>query len=629
MRIITLTLLTAFAVACTTPSHEKLQPFEGLSALAPGELQVELLAPEADVLSTGDSVVYDIEGMASAIGGVRHIDIMLVMDQSTSLKKTDPSDYRSAGAIGFVEHLSPKSDTKIGVVGFDSDSALLQGLTADRDAVVATIDGMARFGGTNIAAGVLTALEELQANGRDDSSRMIMLFTDGKSNQKKAREATRQALAQGVTVHTLLLGDSKGGAEILDEIAQGTGGSFIQVTDPAMLPEAFLNLRTTGVEQVTLSVDGAPSVPAQLTGGTFQAQLPLSLGNNRIVARATSLDDQVRETAINVRVRDASCAALDVDAMANGLPAMSLNERAVQIIIDASRSMWGRMDGEPKMSVAQETLLDAADWLPRDLDLALRAYGNTSHSEANNCEDTQLLVPFGSGSRDDIRTALGALKPKGQTPIAFALEQAAEDLSGLTSERTMVLVTDGIESCGGDPIATAEALRADGNTIHVIGFGLGNAADEDTASLQAIASAGGGQYFPAGNAAELKSALQSTVGTPFRVLRGDDVVASSVLGADEQFFLPRGEYRVELDSLPPQAVEVSLAPRDALTLTMKKDDGAFSHAEQRAQLSPVACEEAVANNRNKAAKERPAFTAVEDASPRAGQDATDYGWWHR
>ncbi len=593
MRHMFVIFLTALTFACTSSNQDKLQPYAGLNKMAPGQLQVEMQPPAEDVFATGESVFLDVEGMASAIGGVRHLDIMLVMDRSTSLKSTDPEDFRAAGAKSFVQNLSPRSDTLIGVVGFDSKSQLLQDLTADRKRVARTIDGMQRSGGTNIAAGMENALAELAANGREGSSRLILLFTDGKSNQRKAREATRQAQAQGVTVHTLLLGSSKGGAEILEEIAQATGGSFTQVDDPSKLPEAFLNLRTTGVEQVTLSVNGE-TVPARLTGGTFMGRVPLQLGENRIVARATSLDEQVKETAMTVNVGDASCAALDVDATYEGLPAISLNERAVEIVIDASRSMWGRMDGEPKMSVAKDILLDAADWLPQDLNLALRAYGSESQSDLNNCADSTLMVPFGTEGREQIRDSINTLKPRGQTPIAFALQQAADDFAELDSERTIVLVTDGIESCGGDPIAAAAALQEAGIKIHVIGFGMGNAQDEDTASLQSIAEAGAGRFLTAGSAAELRKALEATVGTPFRVLQTGNVVAEGTLGSAERLYLPQGDYRLELDSVPRHEVELSLQPRDQLALTMQKSGGIFSVSEQRGELPATSCEESVA-----------------------------------
>ncbi len=617
----------ALAFGCATSDQDKLQPLTDARVMTPGVLEVEIQPPAADLHSTGEVLTLDVEGVASAIGGVRHLDIMLVLDRSTSLKKTDPEDHRVDGAIGFVEGLSPKSDTLIGVVGFDGESELLQALTADRGAAVNAIEGMKRSGGTNIAAGMLTALAELETHGRPDSSRMIMLFTDGKSNQRKAREATREAQARGITVHTLLLGTNEGGAAILEEIALGTGGSFVQVSDPAELPAAFLNLRTTGVDQVTLSANGQTPIPARLTGGTFVGQVPLEVGDNRIVARATSLDDQTKDAVINVKVHDASCAALDVAATYEGLPAVSINERAVQIVIDASRSMWGRMDGEPKMEVARNILLDAADWMPQDLDLALRAYGSVSPTEQNDCTDSTLLVPFGADSRDSIRTAVTELRPRGQTPIAHALEQAANDFAELESERTLVLVTDGIESCGGDPVAAAHALREQGLAIHVIGFGMGtdeNTVDEDVTSLGAIAEAGGGMFLTAGSAAELKTALEATVATRYRVLQGETVVAESQLGSDEQFFLPEGRYRIELDSVPPQAVDLSLAPRDALTLTLAKTDGAFSHSEHRALLEPTSCEASVAWTK-RTRDGRPSISAVSNES--AGGDGRAESTW--
>jgi hypothetical protein len=227
-----------------------------------------------------------------------------------------------------------------------------------------------------------------------------MLFTDGMSSKNKAYDAAVEATKRGITIQTLMLGSSNKGSKILDTIAWATGGSFLPVADPALLPEAFLNLRTTGVDSVTLSVNGAVPVPARLAGGTFAASLPLETGENHIVAFATSLDGETKESSITVNVRDTSCAALEVTAMNDGRPAVSLNDRSVEIVVDASRSMWGQIDGVSKMQIAKETLEDVSYWLPADIDLALRAYGSTSASESNNCADSNLLVPFGEMNRD-------------------------------------------------------------------------------------------------------------------------------------------------------------------------------------------------------------------------------------
>ena len=561
----------------------------GTAVAADRGLQVEIQSPSGGYTVEDGASNVEVEGIASAIGGVRYLDIMFVMDTSQSLRRTDPSDYRSAGAIGLVENLSPKSDIKIGVVSFDSKSDVPRPMTSDREAVIEALRLLPRSGSTNIAAGITAALAELERNGRPDSSKVIMLFTDGMSNKNKAYDAAVEATKKGIAIQTLMLGKDQRGSKIMDTIAWATGGSFLPVSDPSKLPEAFLNLRTTGVDSVTLSVNGSEPVPARLAGGTFVGSVPVNTGENRIVAFATSLDGDTQETEILVTVRDTSCAALEVVALNDGQPALSLDDRAVEIIVDASKSMWGQIDGQSKMEIAKATLEDVSYWLPDDFDLALRAYGNTTASNQNNCADSSLLVPFGERNREYIRHAIAGLRPTGQTPIAYALNQAARDFGSLQSARTLVLVSDGIESCGGDPVMAAHALRQQGIVVHLIGFGLGNATDEDAASLQAVANASGGRYVTAGSAEELKAALAETVATSFSVYRGNTEVASGSLGSAGVMLLPEGDYRVQLHSSPPIETIVNLAPRDSVTLMLEKRSGAISPFEQRDELPHTAC----------------------------------------
>ena len=556
-------------------------------------LEVEIQSPSAGHTVEDGATVVEVEGIASAIGGVRYLDIMFVMDTSSSLRRSDPSDYRSAGAIGLVRNLSPKSDIKIGVVSFDGKSEIAQPMTSDREAAIEALRLLPRSGSTNLAAGINAALTEFERNGRPDSSRVIMLFTDGMSSKNKAYDAAVEATRNGVTIQTLMLGKSSKGTKILDTIAWATGGSFLPVSDPSELPDAFLNLRTTGVDSVTLSVNGSEPVPARLAGGTFAGSVPVEVGDNRIVAFATSLDGDTQESEIIVSVRDTSCAALEVAATNEGRPALSLNDRAVEIIVDASKSMWAQIDGRSKMEIAKTTLEEVSYWLPEDLDLALRTYGSISAAEEANCADSTLLVPFGESNREPVRQAIAGLRPTGQTPIAYALQQAARDFESLQSDRTLVLVSDGIESCGGDPVAAAHALRQQGIVVHLIGFGLGNGADEDAASLQAIANASGGRYVAAGSAEELRAALAQTVATSFSVYQGSTEVASGSLGSAGVMLLPEGEYRVQLHSSPPVEARVNLAPRDSLVLTLDKRGRAVSAVEQRGELPHTSCDTAV------------------------------------
>jgi Mg-chelatase subunit ChlD len=556
-----------------------------------GELRVEIHSPVEDQRLTSGETSVLVEGGASNFGGVRYFDLMFVLDSSKSLLRSDPKDYLSAGATGLVESLSQQSDIHIGVVGFNTKGRLLLPLTQDRGDVTQVLSGLPRSGGTDVATGIRTALKEFETNARPDSSRVIMLFTDGQSNARKARQAMEEAAARSVAVHTLLLGSSAKGASILQEIARGTGASFIQVLDPAKLPEAFLNLRTTGVESVALHVNDGEPIPTHLAGGTFSASVSLQPGENRIVAVATSLSGNRAESGITVNAGPPNCAILEVMAVSDGQPTMSINERAVEIVVDASRSMWGRMDGQPKMVVAKEILRDVSGWFPDELNLALRAYGNTSASELKDCADSELLVAFGDDNREPIRQAIADLRPLGQTPLAYALNQVTDDFGDLQGERAVVLVTDGIESCGGDPVAAARTLSNQDIAIHVIGFGLGNTPDEDAASLDAIAQASGGRFLMALSAAELKEALIGTVGTPFQVVNESTVVANSALGSGEPILLPEGEFRIQVNSSPPYAMQVNLVPGEKVSMTLEKEEGVVSHSEQRHLVGYTPCTE--------------------------------------
>ena len=608
------TAILAAILACFAASAAMGQQ-SASGATAPNGLQIEIQSPSPDFVAGSGEKVIEVEGVASTIGGVKYLDMIFVMDTSTSLRGTDPKDYRSAGAIGLVENLSPRSDIKIGVVSFDSRGELVQPMTSDRQLVAQALRDLPKSGSTNLAAGIRTALKELRAHGRPNSSRIIMLFTDGKSNRRQAHAAAVEAHGQGATIQTLLLGSSRTGTEILDEISWATGGSLVRVKDPSMLPQAFLDLRTTGVDTVTLSVNGSAPVPAKLAGGTFIGSVPLETGENRIVAHATSIDGRVQETSIEVSVQDASCAALEVAATKSGRDVVSLDDKSVEIVVDASRSMWGRMGGQPKMSVAKEILWDVSHWFPQDLNLALRAYGSTSPSESADCADSALLVPFADENRGPIRAAIDGLRPLGQTPIAYALQQAGRDFGARNDDRAVVLVTDGIESCGGDPVQAASDLRDQGIIVHVIGFGLGSAADEDTASLRSIAWASGGRYVTAGSAEELKAALAQTVATSYSVYKGSTEIANGSLGSATPLYLPEGDYRVELHSSPPRSMPVSLSPRDSVTLTLEKAGDAVSHYEQRDRIGYRSCEDMVASIERLESGQESLHTATDEAYP--------------
>src|SRR5690606_20585915 len=124
-------------------------------------------------------------------------------------------------------------------------------------------------------------------------------------------------------------------------------------------------------------------------------------------------------------------------------------ERAI-IILDGSGSMWAQIDGKARISIARETLDDVLGAVPDDLELGFMSYG---HRREGDCGDIELMVEPDAGTAEDISDAARTITPLGKTPLSEAVRLAAEDLSYLEEKATVILITDGIESCEADPCA--------------------------------------------------------------------------------------------------------------------------------------------------------------------------------
>ena len=178
----------------------------------------------------------------------------------------------------------------------------------------------------------------------------------------------------------------------------------------------------------------------------------------------------------------------------------------VMVVFDGSNSMWGQIEGVAKIEIARDvmdTLL--GDWT-ENREVGLMAYG---HRRRGDCGDIETLVQPGTATRDSILEQVKGITPTGKTPLTDAVERAAKELAYTDRPATVVLISDGLESCERDPCELARALEQGGVgfTAHVVGFGLG--ADQDDTSLSCIAEETGGTYIQASNAEELKSAMSS------------------------------------------------------------------------------------------------------------------------
>jgi Ca-activated chloride channel family protein len=175
----------------------------------------------------------------------------------------------------------------------------------------------------------------------------------------------------------------------------------------------------------------------------------------------------------------------------------------VLFILDASGSMWGKVEGQDKIAIAKDVMTDLVRQLPDGIEAGLEAYG---HRSKGQCDDIEILAAPARGNRDAMVKQIQSITPKGMTPITRSLELAAESLKGTEEQASIVLVSDGKETCEADPCAAVQSIRAQGINlrVHVVGFDVN---DEERKQLQCIADAGGGKYFSADNAGQLAAAL--------------------------------------------------------------------------------------------------------------------------
>ncbi len=194
----------------------------------------------------------------------------------------------------------------------------------------------------------------------------------------------------------------------------------------------------------------------------------------------------------------------------------------VLLVLDSSGSMWGQIDGIAKYEIARDVIAELLSTWDGENALGLMAYG---HRREGDCTDIEMLAPIASGTLDAVNDGINAVRPLGKTPITASLRQAAAVISASERPGTVILLTDGLETCHADPCAAAAELAASGINLraHVVGFDLG---EEDVSSLRCIADETGGLFITADTAGALGEAMgtvmQSAVANRNVTLRAVD-----------------------------------------------------------------------------------------------------------
>jgi len=245
----------------------------------------------------------------------------------------------------------------------------------------------------------------------------------------------------------------------------------------------------------------------------------------------------------------------------------------VELILDASNSMWGQIQGEAKITIAKEVLNQIIDGLPDEMNVGLRMYGHRYKlNDSKACQDTELVAPIGPIDKTRLNAEVDKVTPRGKTPLVHSVLEGIKDFKDIKGGM-IVLISDGIESCDGDIDSIAPAVQDAGLElkVNIIGFDIKDA--EAREQLEAIAASTGGAYLDARDSDQLLSSLEQTLKVEFVLLdaEGNIKVKGTVGGKPVEIL--EGTYTLRLLVDPePIEMEVSVRPDQTLQLHLKKDN---------------------------------------------------------
>jgi len=244
----------------------------------------------------------------------------------------------------------------------------------------------------------------------------------------------------------------------------------------------------------------------------------------------------------------------------------------VELILDASNSMWGQIQGKAKITIAKEVLNQIINSLPDEMNVGLRLYGHRyGLNDSKACQDTELVTPIGLIDKKQLTDAVDAITPRGKTPLVYSVLEGIKDFKDLKGG-TIVLISDGAESCDGDINSIAPAVKEAGLDlqVNIVGFDIKEI--EARKQLEAIAASTGGIYLDAKDSKQLLDSLEQTLRVEFVVLDDQgDVKARGVVGGEPVQVL-EGEYNLKLLLQPePLKIRITVKADATARLILRKE----------------------------------------------------------
>jgi Ca-activated chloride channel family protein len=231
--------------------------------------------------------------------------------------------------------------------------------------------------------------------------------------------------------------------------------------------------------------------------------------------QSTTLQTGTQSTTLHTGTESALIQGGTKSALIQGQVNEETGPINVLFLVDCSYSMKEGLGlgGSQKMEAAKQVLENALVRIPTDINLGLRVFGQSfSNDPYIDCQQSALLVPIGQGNRRAIIERVRQVHPFGLTPLTYALMQAERDFHGMPGTKTIILISDGAETCGGNPCEYIKRLAQMGikMKIDIVGMGLKHEFSARN-QLNCIASASGGKYYDANTAAELVDSISQSV----------------------------------------------------------------------------------------------------------------------
>jgi hypothetical protein len=219
------------------------------------------------------------------------------------------------------------------------------------------------------------------------------------------------------------------------------------------------------------------------------------------------------------------------------------------IILDTSTSMDESFEGSTKIQVAKRVLSEVVSELPEGMQVGLRIFGG--------CERSRLMLPISPLDREELSGKIQEeVTTGGATPLAFSIEQAEGDFADIKDKKLILLVSDGMETCHGDPVKAAQTLVSHYNDLRIDVIGFDVAGQDGTADqLRKIADATHGSYFAAQSSQQLKIAMQSIINVRYQVFDAQgEKVFEGIIGEEGPQLAP-GTYSVVVLGTPALVVD--------------------------------------------------------------------------